>query len=139
MRDNRVKIIILVLLALLLAVVVFLLVRGCSRQEKTVAGANVETTMEILDLLTPLNVIADESGNIFVSNTGKGEVDVFDPDGNLMYKIDSGEEKDGAGFQLYSPYGLAIDEENNRLYVADYELRVFDKQGNYLYKISPPP
>lgn len=55
--------------------------------------------------------VAVRSGEIFVSDTERGVVDVFDYNGKLLRVIGNGEKK------LKNPYGLAFD--GDELYVAD--------------------
>ena len=138
MRDNRIKIAIVIILSIALIAVLLFLLRGC-RQEKMVAGGDITSATSITDLKTPLAVAVDADGKIYVSNTGARKVSVYDSNGDPLYDIDSGQDDQGEPYQYYSPYGLAIDNQNNKLYIADYMLRVVDKEGNFLYNIVPPP
>ncbi len=139
MRDNRVKLAILIVLLVAIAIVVLLLLRGCREEERTVAGGAFTASMDILDLHTPLGVTADQTGQIYISNTGASEVRVYSPEGDMLYKIDSGEDDKGEAFQYWSPYGIAYDDAREKLYVADYIVRVIDKEGNFKYNLVPPP
>ncbi len=138
MRDNRVKLAILVILIIALVIAILLLLRSCE-DEQTVAGGAFTSALNISDLRTPLGVTTDENGNIYVSNTGASEVVVYNGNGEMLYKIDGGEDENGQPFDYASPYGLAVDDESGKLYIADYTLRVVDKEGNFLYNLSPPP
>lgn len=138
MKDNRVKLAILITLVVAIAIVILLLLRGCQEEEKTVAGGAFTASMDIVDLHTPLGVTADQDGQIYISNTGASEVRVYSPEGEMLYKIDSGEDEKGEAFQYWSPYGIAYDDARGKLYVADYTVRVVDKEGNYFYSLTPP-
>jgi DNA-binding beta-propeller fold protein YncE len=138
MRDNRAKIVIVAVLAVALIIVLLLLLRGCNREE-TVAGGDITAATSITDLKTPLAVTVGGDGKIYISDTGEKKVRVYDGNGAYLYDIDSGQDDQGQPYQYYSPYGLAVDDGNNRLYIADYMLRVVDPEGNFLYNLTPPP
>lgn len=82
-------------------------------------------------LRTPLGVTMDPDGNVWLSNSGRSRVEVYTSGGEFIRQI--GEEK-GAG-KLSTPYGLAVDAEVGRVYVADYAARwvqVFTTEGEYV-------
>ncbi len=138
MQENKGKLVILGVLIVALAVVGLLLSRKTNTTQ-TIAGTAFSLSTSIYDLSTPLGVAVDSDENIYVSDTGHSQVIVFDRDGVQLYKIEGGTDEKGQDFKFYSPYGLAIDDANNKLYVCDYTIRVMDKTGNYLYTLQPPP
>lgn len=79
---------------------------------------------------TPLGVTFDPDGNVWLSNTGQARVEQYTSDGTYIRTVGA----DGPG-KLYSPYGLAVDAERGRLYVADYgagAIQVFSTEGGYV-------
>lgn len=139
MQENKGKLIILGVLIAALAIVGLLLSRKANDPGKQIAGTSFSLMISIYDLRTPLAVTVDGENNIYVSNTGESEVVVYDPDGVMQYRLSSINDEKGEEIKFYSPYGLAVDDENNKLYVCDYTVRVLDKAGNYLYSLTPPP
>lgn len=73
-------------------------------------------------LKTPLGVAFESSGNVWISNTGRSRVEVYGADGSLIRTIGL----EGTG-QLYSPYGIDIDEERGLVYVADMGNQIVQK------------
>ncbi len=71
--------------------------------------------------LTPLNtpegVVADLSGNVYISDTDHHRVIQVDPSGNIHTIAGTGTPGDAPG-ELYGPTGLALDNAAN-LYIAD--------------------
>jgi len=64
------------------------------------------------ELKTPLAVVADGEGQIFVADGAQGAVFIFDRSGKYLHSLESGFER---------PVGLALDESLGRLYVSDSE------------------
>lgn len=139
MQENKGKLVILGVLIACLAVVGLLLSRKGNDPGTPIAGTSFSLMISIYDLRTPLGIAVDSDNNIYVSNTGESEVVVYDPDGVLKYRLSSVSDENGEEIKFYSPYGLAIDDENNKLYVCDYTVRVLDKSGKFLYNLTPPP
>jgi DNA-binding beta-propeller fold protein YncE len=64
----------------------------------------------------PRDVAVDGDGNVLVMDTGNKRVKVYDSDGNFISQFGQ------FGFELGSfdePVGMALDEERDRLYIAD--------------------
>ncbi|MEN9563687.1 MAG: hypothetical protein RIR73_1931 [Chloroflexota bacterium] len=82
---------------------------------------------------SPYGVAVNSLGNIYVSDTGKDRVLIFDVDGNLLAKWDKKGSGDGE-FKTLGFGGLAIDSADN-VFVVDNEnhrVQKFDKDGNYI-------
>lgn len=84
----------------------------------------------------PMGVALDADENIYVAETGKHNVRVFDKTGKTLRNI--------THESLERPIGIAIDRERGKLYVADsgrtesaeHTIKIFDLQGKYLGKIG---
>lgn len=82
-------------------------------------------------LQTPLGVAFDDAGNVWISDTGHGRVLVFTIDGELVTKVG---DQEGPG-DLFAPYGIAIDPDRDRVYVADWGGRLvqaYSTSGAYI-------
>jgi DNA-binding beta-propeller fold protein YncE len=80
---------------------------------------------------TPMGVAFDGAGNVWISNSGQSRVEEYTNDGTYIRTIGS---DPGAG-RLVAPYGLAVDPDRGRVYVADYYTRavqVFTTDGGYV-------
>ena len=78
-------------------------------------------------LLQPVNVIADQAGNVYVADTWLNRVVVFDSERKFSHFIG----KD----ILDSPVGMALDESSGRFYVADsglHQVKVFKLDGELI-------
>lgn len=136
MERNRIKLAILIILVVLIAFVGFLIFKKWRGDEFTTTAAyNVE--LSIVDVRTPLGVAVSEDENIYVSDTGNSRVSVYDKTGELLYRI-SVVDDNGKEVPFRSPYGIAIDDARNKVYVCDYAVRVMDKDGKFLYNLIPP-
>jgi len=62
---------------------------------------------------SPVDVVVDEAGNIYVADLGNGRIQVFDADGAFLAAWDAGTTPSGADYQ---PYALVLDGEGH-LYV----------------------
>ena len=67
-------------------------------------------------LKTPLGVAFDGQGHVWISNTGQSRVEEYTVDGGFVRVVGADE---GPG-KLASPYGLDVDTNTDRVYVADY-------------------
>ena len=77
-------------------------------------------------LYSPMDVAVDKNKNIYVLNSGRGTVQVYDPEGNLATSW--GGIGNGTG-QLNWPYSMTIDNQGD-LYVSD-------THNNRIQKFSP--
>jgi DNA-binding beta-propeller fold protein YncE len=83
----------------------------------------------------PTNIVLDNEGNIYVTDTGNFRIQVFDPDGKHLRTIGSIGDKPG---NFARPKGIALDSEGN-LYVVDTEfnnIQVFNKKGDLLIYVG---
>lgn len=90
----------------------------------------------------------DEENNIYVGGNDDGIIQKYSHDGELLLQIGTrgaydtsdgthdGEAQNSSQTQLFYPSSIAIDPENNDIYVGDgygnRRIAVFDKEGNYL-------
>jgi len=87
-------------------------------------------------LAAPMGVGVDAKANIYVADSGRGGVQVFDPAGNPLHFI--------TDKSMERPVGLAMDLPRNRFYVADsgrtgseeHSVKIFDLEGKLLGKIG---
>ena len=87
---------------------------------------------QVRRLLTPSGVAVDADNNIYVADSERGLVEVYDPDGRFLRDMGMIAKDEGL-FQY--PTGIAIDRTNARLYVLDSPrnlLFMLDLQGNVL-------
>ncbi len=80
---------------------------------------------------TPLGVAFDEAGQVWISDTGHGRVLVFTIEGELVRMVG---DEDGPG-RLAAPYGITVDPERDRVYVADWGGRMvqaYSTAGTYI-------
>jgi DNA-binding beta-propeller fold protein YncE len=91
---------------------------------------NLLTEAELQDLDRPLGVAVDATGNIYVGNDGRDNVEVYDPTGNKLRDIGTG--------TIQMPNDLALDLAGN-LYVADSlanNVQVYAPTGELLRTIG---
>lgn len=87
---------------------------------------------ELKGLAQPRAAVADSSGNIYVGNQGRNNVEVYSATGSLLHTIGGG--------SISDPSDLALDRENN-LYVLDganSTVLVFDQAGILKSAIGDP-
>ena len=80
------------------------------------------------DFLFPNGITVDNSGNIYVSESGTDSVQKYDDNGVFLLKIGSFGSGDG---EFDTPLGMAVDSSNN-VYVADFlnhRIQKFDSDG----------
>lgn len=131
----------LAVMVLILAVVLFLLIRKMDERSEIVGGS-FSFLASIHGLNTPLGVGTDADARIYVSNTASGEVIVYDQDGIEVRKLNDARDQNGEILRFYSPKGIAVDNETEKLYVCDYNwrgVRVFTKAGDFLYNLPRDP
>jgi len=82
-------------------------------------------------MVFPTYIALDADDNLYVSEPLLAAVLVFRPDGHFLRAI--------GGDQLLSPFGLALDKTNRKLYVADHyksEIQVYSLDGQLLQVIA---
>jgi sugar lactone lactonase YvrE len=82
-------------------------------------------------MVFPTYIAVDADDNIYVSEPMLATVLVFRPDGHFLRAI--------GGDHLLTPFGLALDQANRKLYVADHyrsEIQVYSLDGQLLQIIS---
>lgn len=91
----------------------------------TIEGSKKET------FLYPVDVVTDNKGNIYVSDSVRAKVFVFDEDGDFTHNISLKE--------LQRPVGLAISADGQKLYIVDAlssQIHVTTLSGKYLNSIG---
>lgn len=81
---------------------------------------------------TPIDIVVDRQGQVYISDTSSKKVLVFSPDGLLLRTI-------GGKDVFTRPSFLAVNDELGRLYVSeprDNEIKVFDLMGEFLFKFG---
>ncbi len=81
----------------------------------------------------PMDVAVDSSGRTYVVENVNSRVQVFDKDGNFLFKF----ETDRPASEPRSiPWGIDVDSDG--IYVAEWNgfVQVFDKDGNFLFKFG---
>jgi len=137
----RNRLIILVVLILIAAILGFLLNRKAG-QKQAIAGSSFSFLVSIYDLTSPLGVATDADENIYVSNTGKSEVIVYDKEGVRQRTFNDTTDEKGDPLKFFSPYGIAVDDDSGKVYVCDYNwrgVRVLSKSGEFLYNLPKSP
>lgn len=89
-----------------------------------------------LPLINPVGVAADGKGRVWIADPGAHLVHVFD-----LSRGKSSVVRQVEGIALAAPAGLALDAENERLYLADAQLKqvfILRSDGSYLGEITPP-
>ncbi len=86
----------------------------------------------------PRDIAVDDSGRVYVSDTGNKRIQIFDSEGNFLNQIGGG----GAGNGQFSePVGIDLDR-NGNLYVADVwnkRIQVFDKDLKFVRAFPVEP
>jgi hypothetical protein len=80
----------------------------------------------------PLGIAVDSSGRVFVGNGDTGNVEVYEADFTLLFKLGSG---DG---EFTKPCAIAIDSMDN-IYVADCEedtIKVYNSDGSFSFSFG---
>lgn len=79
----------------------------------------------------PIDVVTDRLGNIYVSDSVKAKVYVFEEDGSYLYTINPK--------SLQRPVGLAIDNNTSRLYIVDAmasQIHITELNGKFIKSIG---
>jgi len=87
----------------------------------------------IYNLREPSAVTVGKDGRLYVSEPVNHRVLVFDANGDLLKRLTPVK---GKG-RVSGPYGSAVDDGKNRIYVADFVQRavhVFNKKGKFLFR-----
>ncbi|MBP9015627.1 MAG: NHL repeat-containing protein [Candidatus Atribacteria bacterium] len=86
-------------------------------------------------LQEPRGVWIDEEGKIYVADTGKSRIVVFNPEGEELFTLG----KEGMGNdEFYYPRGVAVDEDSH-IWVVDTQhncIKVFDGKGKFLFRFG---
>ncbi len=72
------------------------------------------TTVNDADMVSPVSVVFDDQLRLYVSDSARAEVMVFDKDGNFLYPIE-----EAFMLRLKRPTGLAYNSDRKLLYVVD--------------------
>ncbi len=83
-------------------------------------------------LLNPRGLATDETGNLYVADTGNSRIVVFRPDGTVVRQI-------GEGGLLNQPWGVAVSPADGNVYVADtwnYRVVVFSPEGEFIHSFG---
>ena len=81
-------------------------------------------------------VTIDSTGKIYLLSNETGKVYVYGPDENLLFSFGT---KGGSPGQLSQPRAVAIDEQDELIYVADYmrhTILIYDLEGEYLFEVG---
>lgn len=90
---------------------VYSLKNGSDIPVKVIGGPTPEVAFSMVRGLA-----LDESGRLFVVDTLKSTIEVFDQDGNFIFSLGAKGQDDG---EFLYPYGIASDK-NGKIYVADW-------------------
>ena len=93
------------------------------------SGRYIET---LTGLNKPISLAVDDSGRIFIGNKHSENVEVYDADLNLLFKLGSG---DG---EFEQPNAIAIDS-SGRIFVVDKEediVKVFNPDGSFSFSFG---
>jgi len=141
-RKRKLKLLAALFLTLmigLLVLVLLWLLLFRPTQAPTVAGDDIlEPLFSIYGLQKPFGVATDEDSNIYVTDNGTQRLLVFDDDGNFVRRIGEDEGRS----KMYSIAGVDVDDNKDRVYVADFALRqvfVYNKQGELQFRFPRQP
>jgi DNA-binding beta-propeller fold protein YncE len=90
------------------------------------------------DLMAPNGVAVDDSGYIYVVDTGHQRVVVYNPDGNPVRVINGTPTGHGIGSILINPRGISLDRSGNIYVVSNlsHTVYVFDREGNRVHSFG---
>ena len=105
------------------------------RPRESVPGAGLGATKVEAPVLVNF-VTIDCTGKIYLLSNETGKVYVYGPDENLLFSFGT---KGGSPGQLSQPRAVAIDEQNELIYVADFmrhSILIYDMDGEYLFEVG---
>ena len=105
------------------------------RPRESVPGAGLGATKVEAPVLVNF-VTIDSTGKIYLLSNETGKVYVYGPDENLLFSFGT---KGGSPGQLSQPRAVAIDEQNELIYVADFmrhSILIYDMEGEYLFEVG---
>jgi DNA-binding beta-propeller fold protein YncE len=91
----------------------------------TVEGSDDE------NFLYPIDVVTDVDGNIFVSDSVRAKIYVFEKDGDFSYSI--------SNRVIQRPIGIAISKDNKKLYVVDSvasKIHILTPKGKFIKSVG---
>jgi hypothetical protein len=100
-----------------------------------VPGAGIGATKVEAPVLVNF-VTIDSTGKIYLLSPETGKVYVYGPDENLLFSFGT---KGGSPGQLSQPRAVAIDEQNELIYVSDFmrhSILIYDMDGEYLFEVG---
>lgn len=99
----------------------------------------VENEMRVIEgfgehrFVSPVDVVTDDAGRIYVSDSALGKIAVFTSDGKFLYALGAGEIK------IARPTGMAINNALKRIYISDTVagvIMVFSLEGKFITSIG---
>lgn len=105
---------------------------GGNRKNRRSFVSRLLSGQEEMALLSPIGVAMDRSGNLYVADSVRRRVYVFDEKGQCLREIGSDEE-------LERPSGIAISRKTGRLYVTDtagHKIVVYDTDGSRVFEFG---
>jgi len=117
---------------------IFIFDRG---DRKVVILNGAGSSLDEVKLIAPAGIVVDSVGTIFVSDSQQGRVIGFDRNGKMLWLLGSASAiatKQGLG-DLATPVGMAVDNRQNRIYVADkhaHLVKVYSNMGIHLFDIG---
>ncbi len=105
------------------------------RPRESVPGVGMGSTKVEAPVLVNF-VTIDSTGKIYLLSHETGKVYVYGPDENLLFSFGT---KGGSPGQLSQPRAVAIDEQNELIYVADFmrhSILIYDMDGEYLFEVG---
>jgi DNA-binding beta-propeller fold protein YncE len=90
------------------------------------------------DLLAPNGIAVDQAGYMYVVDTGRQRVVVYNPDGNPVRVINGTSTGHGIGSVLINPRGIGVDRQGNIYVVSNlsHTVYVFDREGRQLHSFG---
>jgi DNA-binding beta-propeller fold protein YncE len=90
------------------------------------------------DLLAPNGIAVDQSGYMYVVDTGRQRVVVYNPDGNPVRVINGTPTGHGTGSVLINPRGIGVDRAGNIYVVSNlsHTIYVFDQEGKQTHQFG---
>lgn len=145
LKDNRSRQKLLIIVALILLLSTLVVVLTYARRRETfplgVASSSVSRTFSISGpedqpLDKPMGVAVSQANRLYVTDSGKDRVVVFDADGKFLLSFGQGDSEEG---RLKNPTYLALDK-REKVYVTDLDSKtvmVFSSEGTFLGEVWP--